>query len=80
MARQSELFEIETIKKEMSKGPCFYTVKDAADILKVNYITLWRLITFGEIDGSKIGGTWRIPANALIDYLERRHPFNMEDR
>lgn len=77
---QLGLFEIETIRKEIAKGPEFYTLKEAATTLKVHYITMYRLVTIGEIDASLVAGCWRIPANALQSYLEKRHPFNMEDK
>ena len=73
-------FEIESIRKEVAKGPEFYTIQQAADMLKVHYITIYRLIVVGEIDGSMVAGCWRIPSTALRDYLEKRHPFNMPDK
>ncbi|HOJ43275.1 MAG TPA: helix-turn-helix domain-containing protein [Syntrophorhabdaceae bacterium] len=71
-------YEIESIRNEMEKGPLFYKLERAAEILNVSYLTVYRLIVSGEIDATKIAGVWRIPKQALINYLERRHPFNME--
>ena len=75
-----ELFEIESIRKEIAKGPEFYTIQEAADILKVHYMTIYRLVNAGDIDASMVAGCWRIPSIALTNYLESRHPFNMPDR
>jgi len=71
-------YQIESIRKEMDRGPLFYRIEHAAKILNVSYRTIYRLIVVGEIDAIKLAGVWRIPRQALIDYLERRHPFNME--
>jgi excisionase family DNA binding protein len=39
----------------------FYTEAQAAQILKVNRITIWRRIKAGEFNAQKIGGTVIIP-------------------
>ncbi len=70
-------YEIESIRKEMDKGPLFYKLEHAAEILNVSYRTIYRLVVIGEIDAVKLAGVWRIPKQSLINYLERRHPFNM---
>lgn len=72
-------FEIESIREEVRKGPKFYTIQEAAEALKVHYITVYRLIVTGELDACKVAGVWRIPATALLKYLEENHPFNTED-
>jgi excisionase family DNA binding protein len=77
--RQMELFEIEEIRNELKKGPEFYTIQEAADMLKVHYITVYRLVNVGDIAASMVAGCWRIPSIALQNYLESRHPFNMPD-
>ncbi len=72
-------FEIDPIRDELTKGPEFYTLNEAAKILKMSYITMYRLVEIGELAGSKVAGRWRIPKTALQLYLESRHPFNMGD-
>ncbi len=74
----NELLEIESIKKELEGAPNFLTIGEAAKILRVAYFTVYRLIMVGEIDATKVAGVWRIPKSALIEYLQRRHPFNTE--
>ena len=46
--------------------------------MRVAYFTVYRLIVVGEIDATKVAGVWRIPKSALVDYLQRKHPFNTE--
>jgi excisionase family DNA binding protein len=70
-------FPIDSIRKEMDQGPLFYRLEHAARILDVSYMTIYRLVTFGDIDAVKIAGIWRIPKQALVEYLEKRHPINM---
>lgn len=79
IGRQMDLFEIETIRVELKKGPEFFTLQEVADTLKVHYITIYRLVTIGELDASMVAGCWRVPKTALQAYLEKRHPFNMND-
>lgn len=74
----SEILEIESIKKELEGAPSFLTINEAAKILRVAYFTVYRLIMIGELDATKVAGVWRIPKSALVDYLQRKHPFNTE--
>lgn len=73
------IFEIEAIREEVRKGPKFYTLQEAAGLLKVHYITVYRLAITGQIDACKVAGVWRIPATALLKYLEENHPLNLEE-
>ncbi len=56
IGRQMDLFEIETIRVELKKGPKFFTLQEVADTLKVHYITIYRLVTIGELDASMVAG------------------------
>lgn len=71
-------YRIDTIQDELSPAPCFLSLQEAADILKVSYRTIYRLIQLGEIDACKVKGVWRIPKIALMQYLESRHILNMD--
>lgn len=79
IGRHKEHLEIEAIRLEMEKGPLFVKLKTAARILNVSYQTMWRLVHYGKIDAIKLAGVWRIPRQALIEYLESRHFLNLED-
>jgi len=72
-------FPFKGIKKEIEQLPHFLTIKQAADFLQVDYFTIYRLVIIGEIEATKVAGCWRIPRSSLLEYLERRHPFNWED-
>ncbi|QWR76580.1 helix-turn-helix domain-containing protein [Candidatus Magnetomonas plexicatena] len=72
-------FEIEEIRAELTKGPEFYTIDEIAKMLRMSYITMYRLVEIGDIAASKVAGRWRIAKSALQYYLESRHPFNMDD-
>jgi excisionase family DNA binding protein len=65
-------FDIESIKVELESLPKFLTLKQAAEILQVDYFTVYRLVIVGEIDATKVGGVWRMPKCALKEYLEKR--------
>lgn len=72
-------FFIKTIRKEVEQLPHFLTLKQVAHFLQVDYFTIYRLVVIGEIDATKVAGRWRVPRSSLLEYLERRHPFNWED-
>ncbi len=72
-------FEIKSIREEIKQMPHFLTLKQVAEFLQVDYWTVYRLVVVGEIDATKIAGVWRIPRSAILEYLEKRHPFNWKD-
>ena len=49
----------------------YYTVKEAAEILKVNPMTIYRAIEQSLITSLRIGRTIRIPESAFDEFL---HP------
>ena len=48
------------------------TTKEAAEYLKLNYMTVYKLAQRGRIPASKIGGNWRFRKDLLDDWLERQ--------
>lgn len=56
--------------KDAPKPPNLFTVREVADFLRVHQRTAYRLITGGSIKAIKIGSQWRVPENALMEYLE----------
>lgn len=48
------------------------TVKEAAQYLKLNYMTVYKLAQRGKIPASKVGGNWRIDKDALGEWLGRQ--------
>ncbi|MBN2738686.1 MAG: helix-turn-helix domain-containing protein [Spirochaetales bacterium] len=49
----------------------YYSVKEAADILKIHPKTLGRYIRDKEIQAGKIGKSWRIAETELKAYMDR---------
>ena len=47
------------------------SVKEVADYLGISRLTLYRLISAGELSGFKIGGVWRFKEENIEDYLAR---------
>ena len=45
------------------------TVKEAAQYLQLNYMTVYKLAQKGKLPVSKIGGTWRFKKEILDDWL-----------
>lgn len=50
--------------------PKFYTIREVADTLRVHSRTAYRLVTEGSIKAIKIGSQWRIPQEALMEFIE----------
>ena len=48
------------------------TTKEAAEYLKLNYMTVYKLAQRGRIPASKIGGNWRFRKDLLDDWLARQ--------
>ena len=49
----------------MSDYPDLLTVAEVAKILRLNPVTVRRLLSTGQLVGMKIGGSWRIPRSEL---------------
>jgi len=49
------------------------TIKDAADYLKVNERTIYRLAASGELPGFKVGNSWRFKQSELDQYIATQH-------
>ncbi|KPJ52142.1 MAG: hypothetical protein AMJ37_03465 [Dehalococcoidia bacterium DG_18] len=48
------------------------TTKEAAEYLKLNYMTVYKLAQRGRIPASKIGGNWRFKKELLDDWLAKQ--------
>jgi len=47
----------------------FYTVAEVAQMTRVSGMTIYRLIKAGELRALRVGHSYRVPAQALDDYL-----------
>lgn len=48
------------------------TVKEVADYLKLNYMTVYKLAQKGRIPASKIGGNWRFKKELLDEWIAKQ--------
>lgn len=48
------------------------TIKEVAEYLKVNERTVYRLATSGEMPAFKVGGSWRIKEEELINWITQQ--------
>jgi len=54
------------------------TVKEVADYLRVDRVTVWRWCKQGTIPASQIGHHWRIDREDLLQILKTTQPANLE--
>lgn len=54
--------------------PRLLTVQEVAGILRVHARTAYRLVTEGSIRAVKIGSQWRVPEQALLEFLATGTP------
>ncbi len=54
-----------------SKYPPVLHVKDLAEILSISHNTAYNLVRSGQIRSIRIGRSYRIPLEAVIDYLAK---------
>ncbi|MEW2507654.1 helix-turn-helix domain-containing protein [Amycolatopsis sp. NPDC047767] len=59
-----------SMERSGSEGPRFYTVKAAADLLRVSPMTIYRAVEAGEFPAVRTRGRISIPAKA-IDLMEQ---------
>jgi excisionase family DNA binding protein len=48
------------------------TVQEAADYLKINHKTAYRLAASGKIPGFKIGGAWRFKKSEIDHWISQK--------
>jgi len=52
------------------QGEEFFTTQEAASMLKVNSITIRKLIKKGELEAAKVGGLWRVTGTGIKNLLK----------
>lgn len=50
--------------------PVALTVQDLEDILNISHNTAYELVRSGKLRSIKIGRLYRVPRDALLDYLD----------
>lgn len=48
------------------------TTTEAAEVLKIHRVTLWKWLKTGKIRGAKIGRVWRIKREDLESFVNGR--------
>jgi excisionase family DNA binding protein len=52
----------------------YLTLEEAADLLRIHWQTLRRLLKRGRVPGRKLGNQWRISRAALDAWINRNNP------
>ncbi len=79
---KSNFYEMEGIQKTLGRKdlPEFFTIKEVCQILKISERTFYRLVHSAQLDAAKVGGCWRVPRIALLEYLQRRNILNLSEQ
>jgi len=51
----------------------FLTVAEVADVMRVSKMTVYRLVHGGELPAVRVGKSFRVPEQAVHDYLEKAY-------
>ena len=60
-----------TLLERLKKYPPVLSVKDLEEILCVSHNTAYALVRSGQIHSVRVGRNYRIPLDAVIDYLSK---------
>lgn len=55
--------------KENSK---IMTVSEVAEYLRISEVTTYKLVQSGSIPGFKIGRSWRVKLDDLLEYIDKK--------
>lgn len=48
------------------------TIREVAELLKINEKTAYRLASAGKIPGFKVGGSWRFERREIAQWIKRK--------
>lgn len=51
----------------------FLTVAEVASMMRVSKMTVYRLVHSGELPAARVGKSFRVPEQAVHDYLENAY-------
>jgi excisionase family DNA binding protein len=57
----------------------FLTVAEVATIMRVSKMTVYRLVHGGELPAVRVGRSFRVPEQAVHDYLQHSYVENAVD-
>ena len=73
-----KIYRLKSVETQLAMQPEFLSIKETADLMRISYMSVYRMIRCGQIDATLVGGSWRIPKLGLIDYLQNQNMFNLE--
>ena len=50
----------------------FLTVEELCEVLKIGHNAAYRLLNSGELKALRNGRVWRVPKQAVIEYVKRQ--------
>lgn len=56
----------------------YFSPKEVANILNVHEKTIRRYLRDGVLKGQKLGGSWKISNEVLMDYMDQKEPVTMD--
>ena len=59
----------DSVGQESANRPNLLTIREVANILRVHPRTVYRLVQESALAAIRVGTQWRVPENALHDYI-----------
>jgi excisionase family DNA binding protein len=63
----------ETSLGDSVSGVKFLTVAEVATAMRVSKMTVYRLVHAGELPAARVGRSFRVPEDAVDDYLRKSY-------
>ena len=57
----------------MASGPTLLTVAEVAGQMRVSKMTVYRLVHSGELEAVRVGRSFRVPENAVQEFLGKSY-------
>ena len=58
--------------REMISGKEILTCEEVMEVLKIGRSTFYKLIHTGQLKGFKEGNRYKVPAESIVEYVEKR--------
>ena len=58
--------------REMMSGKEIFTREEVMEVLKIGRSTFYKLIHTGQLKGFKEGNRYKVPAESIEEYVEKR--------
>jgi excisionase family DNA binding protein len=63
----------ENISGQAAESVQFLTVAEVAAMMRVSKMTVYRLVHSGELPAARVGRSFRVPRDAVQDYLRNAY-------